>query len=313
MISQDFHKVSTNNIIRKNIVQVENDIYGVLSRGEKVLQDVIWDQHYYHEHRRWSVIDYLKMIEFDKLTTDDKHFVFNAGRAELTTKPGADRLTRMADKECRFWKDKDPILSSVMQACGTWSRYWNEEESHHEMSLLMIANMSGNNIVNDKTIIEYRGIFPDDDMLRTLTLLAFSECTAVAQYLDFAKCTTEPTLKKLAKQIADDEIQHMNNFICFAKALIESGHYSAKQVFSIGHLFLKKDGELEGVTRGEAVNRDGHVNWWDDVDDGNEKLRITNDVKRKRKLILSAIYKITGIQVASPKEVEDTWMDLVSC
>jgi len=308
-----FSNINESAKLTKHRRSIDKEVYSVLKTGEKSLQDLIWNQHLYHEYRRWSAGEFIEKIDLNCLTEDDKYFIYNAGRAELTTKPGADRLSNLADKECRYWEKKDPALSAVMQACGTWSRYWNEEESHHEMSLLTLSKIIGYREVDNVTIIDYRRIFPDDDMLRTLAMLTFSECAAAAQYAAFSDYTHELNLKKLTRQISQDEIQHMNYFIGFAKALVNSGHYSPKGVFAIGHLFLKDGGELEGSTRAQTEKHRNHVNWWDHVEDTNNKIRINNARERKEKLMLTAIHKMTGIHVSSPTEVEDTWMELVSC
>ena len=82
-----------------------------------------------------------------------------------------------------------------MQACGTWSRYWNEEEAHHETVFGYLTAALQANPPDDLTIIEYRKIFPDDDMLRTLTLLACSEISAAVTYNEYAHQTKDAGLK----------------------------------------------------------------------------------------------------------------------
>lgn len=286
------------------------DLYDALTRRVMSLVEVTWEQQRLHEFRRWSVVDMLADIDLDRLTPHDRSLVWNAGRAELTTKPGADRLERQADAECRRWQDKNPTVSAIMQACGTWSRYWNEEEAHHETVFLRLADVTGMDRIADETFIEFRQVFPDDDMLRTLMLLAISEITAAVNYGQCQLIVDDPGLRRLFKQVAADEIQHRNYFVSFAKALVDSGEYHAKDAFAVAHLFLREEGEILGSAREAVEDRGTHVNWWDrlEVGDGDFRPKV---VAKQERLIYGALKKITGIEVRSRDEVEDTWMELV--
>ncbi len=291
-------------------VEIIADLYEAFSKKRMSLIDVTWVQHQYHEKRRWSAVEFLNQVNFANLSKTDMVCVWNAGRAELTTKPGADRLARQSDAECRRWLDTDADLAAVFQACGTWSRYWNEEESFHETTLNVLAGGLGMEAVSDDTFIEFRKIFPDDNMLRTLFLLAISEITATVNYSRCAANTSDPGLRAIFKQIAADEAQHMRYFISFAKALVDSGKYHAKDAFAIAHLFLREDGELHGSDRNRIETRDTHVNWWDHLDTGD--IERPDDIEGKQNMIFSALEKVTGIRVASPEEVEDAWMEMVA-
>jgi hypothetical protein len=286
------------------------DLFDALTRRGMSLVDVTWEQHRLHESRRWSVVEMLAAVDLDRLTPLDRTLVWNAGRAELTTKPGADRLERQADAECRRWRDKNPTVSAIMQACGTWSRYWNEEEAHHETAFNRLAEVSGMDRIPDDTFIEFRQVFPDDDMLRTLMLLAISEITAAVNYGQCQHVVADPGLRRLFKQVAADEIQHRNYFVSFAKALVDSGEYPAKDAFAVAHLFLREDGEILGSARERVEDRGTHVNWWDHLETGDGDFR-PEAVEKKEQLVLGALKKITGIEVHSRDEVEDTWMELV--
>lgn len=299
---------------------IDKHVYRSLTQGDKKLVNLIWEQHRYHEYRRWNVMDYVRAIDLNRLNRLEQHFIKNAGFAELTTKPGADRLTRLSDKECRRWLEDDENLAAAIQACGTWSRYWNEEESHHEMSFnyLSLALNAGPAHdpaalpPDDEEIIEFRKIFPDDDMLRTLTLLAFSEVNAAVSYYEFARKAEEPNLKAMLHQISADEVQHMHYFVTFAKALVDSGRYHPKNAFAIGHLFLREGGELYGSTRVSTESRGSHVNWWDAVDGEIKEISVDNGIERKEKMILKALENITGIKADSRQAVENTWMDMLA-
>ena len=299
--------VIVNLIPRSDIVR---DLYGILSEQKSSLVDLIWQQHHFHEKRRWSALEMIGAIDLENLSELDKVNLWNAGRAELTTKPGADRLARLADHECHRWQDRNQVVAKVMQACSTWSRYWNEEESFHEMTLNHLSRLLALEPVSDETLIEFRKIFPDDDMLRTLVLLAISEITATVNYSWCASVAQDVGLRKLFKQIAVDESQHMSYFISFAKALVDSQEYSPKGAFAVAHLFVRDGGELYGSNRQEIEQRDSHVNWWDAL---KYKTVIPDNIERKQGLIFSALRQITGIQVKSAAEVEEKWLELVGC
>ncbi len=288
------------------------DLYRAFKEEGRSLVDITWEQQRLHESRRWSVVEMLEAVDVHHLSEADRLFVWNAGRAELTTKPGADRVARLADSECRRWLGRNDVVANILQACGTWSRYWNEEEAHHETSFNRLAGLLGMEPVPDATFIEFRKIFPDDDMLRTMTLLAISEITAAVSYGHCARIIQDEGLKALFKQVGADEIQHMNYFIAFAKALVDSGEYHPKHAFAVAHLFLRDGGELSGSRREHVEQRGTHVNWWDQIEykDG---VQVPEADERKETLIFNALKRITGITVSSAQEVEDTWMDLVGC
>ncbi|MDX3224315.1 acyl-ACP desaturase [Streptomyces sp. ME19-01-6] len=286
------------------------DLYDALTKRGMSLVDVTWEQQRLHESRRWSVVEMLEAVDLDSLTPLDRNLVWNAGRAELTTKPGADRLERQSEAEVRRWQEKNPTVASIMEACGTWSRYWNEEEAHHETVFNRLADLSGMEPISDETFIQFRQVFPDDDMLRTLVLLAISEITAAVNYGQCQHVIEDPGLRRIFKQVAADEIQHRNYFVSFAKALVDSGEYPAKDAFAVAHLFLREDGELHGSARKQLEQRGSHVNWWDQLETGDSDFR-PEALEKKEQLICGALKKITGIEVHSREEVEDTWMDLV--
>lgn len=288
------------------------DLYDALTKRGMSLVEVTWEQQRLHESRRWSVMEMLADIDLDRLTPVDRTLVWNAGLAELTTKPGADRLERQSDAECRRWQDRNPTVAAIMQACGTWSRYWNEEEAHHETAFNRLAEVSGMEPIPDETFIKFRQVFPDDDMLRTLVLLSISEITAAVNYGQCQQVVQDPGLRRLFKQVTADEIQHRNYFVSFARALVDSGEYHAKEAFAVAHLFLREDGEMQGSTRGKVEDRGTHVNWWDHLQpsQGEGDFR-PEAVEKKEQLVFGALKKITGIEVHSRDEVEDTWMDLV--
>lgn len=295
--------------IKRN--QSVNYLYKLLAEQSYQLIDITWAQHLFHEQRRWSAVELLQRVDFEVLSPADKINIWNAGRAELTTKPGADRLARLAETESQRWLEQDPPLAAAIQACGTWSRYWNEEESFHETTLNHLSKIVGFETVNDETFMEFRKIFPDDDLLRTLVLLAFSEITASVNYATCANMTKDPGLRALFKQISSDESQHLSYFISFAKALVDSGKYPVKNAFAIAHFFLREGGELQGSQRSVREVRETHVNWWDALDYDWDQM--PDNTKQKEGLIFSALRQITGISVKSIPDVEATWLELVGC
>ncbi len=288
------------------------DLYSAFTKEGSSLVDVTWEQQRLHESRRWSAVDMIDSIDLASLSASDKHHIWNAGRAELTTKPGADRITRVFDKECRRWQGKNDVVAKIMQSCGTWSRYWNEEEAFHETCFNRLSTLLGLEPISDDTFIEFRKIFPDDDALRTLMLLTISEITAAVNYGQCAMVAKDPGLVALFKQVGADEIQHMNYFVAFAKAIVDSGEYKAKEAFAVAHFFLRDDGDLRGSKRERIEQRDTHINWWDQVQH-DDAVEAPEALERKQTLIFNALKRITGISVSSTEEVEDTWMDLVGC
>ncbi|MCK9893939.1 hypothetical protein [Frankia sp. AgB32] len=288
------------------------ELHDALTRRGMSLVEITWEQQRLHEARRWSVVEMLDGIDVARLTPLERAMVWNAGRAELTTKPGADRLERQADAECGRWQRSNPTVAAIMQACGTWSRYWNEEEAHHETAFNRLAALTGMEAIPDETFLEFRQVFPDDGMLRTLVLLAISEITAAVNYGQCRAAATDPGLRALFAQVAADEIQHRNYFLSFAKALVDSGEYQAKDAFAVAHLFLREDGELGGSARERVESRDTHVNWWDRLDTADSAAAFQPEASgRKEQLVCGALQKITGLTVRTAAEVEDTWMDLV--
>ncbi|RKG67588.1 ferritin-like domain-containing protein [Corallococcus sp. CA054B] len=288
------------------------ELYEALTRRGLSLVDITWEQQRLHESRRWSVVEMLAQVDFAHVGEADRHMVWNAGRAELTTKPGADRLERLADQECRRWQEQNPTVAAIMQACGTWSRYWNEEEAHHETAFNRLSTVLRLEPITDATFMEFRKVFPDDDMLRTLTLLSISEVVAAVDYGQCSQMVQDPGLRALFKQVAADEVQHMNYFIAFAKALVDSGAYKAKEAFAVAHLFLRDGGEVHGSKREHVESRETHVNWWDQVRH-REGFYAPDALRKKEQLIFHALKRITGITVTSRDELENTWMDLVGC
>jgi hypothetical protein len=293
---------------------VIRDLYRALKEEGRTLVDITWEQHRFHEFRRWSAVKLLAEVRLDQLSELDRLVVWNAGRAEMTAKPSADRMTRLADAECRRFLGKDPVVASIIQSLGTWSRYWNEEESHHEMGFTQLSRMLGFEAIDDATVIDYRKIFPDDDLLRTVTMLSFSEGIAAVNYGQYARRVQDPGLRTLLKHVGADEVQHMQYFIAFAKALVDSGAYPMKESFAVAHFFLREGGELYGSARGQVEYRATHTNWWDHLEAGaGEAAAAPEALERKRSLILHALKRITGIACASAEEVEDQWMELVGC
>lgn len=289
--------------------EILQNVYGVFASGQMSLADVEWEQQRFHEYRRWNAVDMVERIEFDSLTESDRIYILNFAHAELTTKPGADRLARLSDSQSRTWQKEDPHLAKVIQACGTWSRYWNEEEAHHEAALTHLLRHLDFEPVSDDMFLEYRQIFPDDDMLRTLFLLAMSEIKTTVMYTAMAHRTNDAGLKALFRQIATDEAHHMRYFNAFGRGLVDSGKYSPKGAFAIAQFFLREGGELEGYARERREQRGTHVNWWDQLDFRTAER--PDDFERQHKLTYVCLEQVTGISVSSPEEVQEKWMEFV--
>lgn len=295
--------------IQRSAPEILPNVFEVLSSGQMTLADVEWEQQRFHERRRWSAVDMVEAIDFDSLTEADRIYIWNFARAELTTKPGADRVAGLCDRQCRIWQDKDEQVAKVIQACGTWSRYWNEEEAHHEAALTHLLTRLDFEPITDDMFIEYRQIFPDDDMLRTLFLLTMSEVKTTVMYTTMANLTNDPGLSALFRKIANDEAHHMRYFNAFARGLVDSGQYSPKGAFAIAHFFLREGGEMYGYSRDNKEQRGTHVNWWDQLDFRNAER--PDDYERQRRLTYVSLEQSTGIRVSSPEEVQDTWLGFV--
>ncbi len=285
------------------------NVYGVLASGQLSLADIEWEQQRFHERRRWNAVELVERIDLDALSESDKIYILNFAHAELTTKPGADRLARDADAECRRWQGVDDHLAAVMQACGTWSRYWNEEEAHHEAALTHLCRRLNFEPISNEMFLEYRQIFPKDDMLRALMVLTMSEVKTTVMYTSMANKTSEPGLRALFRQIATDEAHHMRYFNAFGRGLVDSGKYSPRGAFAIAEFFLREGGEMEGYARPQKNSRDTHVNWWDQLDfRGAER---PDDFERQHKLTYVCLEQMTGIKVSSPDEVQEKWLEMV--
>jgi hypothetical protein len=293
----------------KTRAEILPDVYSQLASGRMSIADVMWEQQRFHEQRRWSAVEMIDRIDIGALGHADRVYVWNFARAELTTKPGADRLARLCDSECRRWEREDENLAGVIQACGTWSRYWNEEEAHHEASLNRLVRILDFEPITNEMFLEYRQIFPDDDMLRTLFLLAMSEVKTTVMYTSMANKVKDEGLRSLLRQIATDEMHHMRYFNAFARGLVDSGRYTAKGALAIAHFFLREGGEMEGYGRARTEKRGTHVNWWDVLDF--RDVERPDDFDRQRKLTYVCVEQATGVPVGSAEEVEEKWLKAV--
>lgn len=210
------------------------------------------------------------------------------------------------------WLPQDETVAKIMEALATWSRYWNEEESHHEVVLTQLAARFGEPPVDDETFLRFRQVFPPDDMLRTLTLLSLTEVAAYVGYQTCARLTRDDGLRAIFGRLAADECQHMTYFISFAKALVESGHFPAKDALAVGHFFVREGGEYEASSRDHTEHRDQHVNWWDEFEQVDGQLILRENERKKQALVFRALKEITGIHVRSADELEDAWIELVT-
>lgn len=285
------------------------DLYSQLEANPAVLSALIWNQQCLHEQRRWSSQTYVDAIPLRQVSANDRKVIWNAGRAELTTKPGADRLARDANSEVARWLETAPATAAVVEACGTWSRYWNEEEAHHECAFNELSSRLELPQLTLDTYAEFRAIFPPDCLLRTLVLLMMSEINAAAEYGSAARKTEQPEVRRLLRQIAADEVQHMNYFISFAKALIDSGNYPTRNALSVVNFFFGTNQEIEGGRRSTLSNRTTHVNWWDKVD-FDEENKDDDLHKTKTDMALRGIQRITGLHFRSMTELSQRWMQM---
>lgn len=309
-ITASFRRAKPTDLRLPNKPTVLTNLYARIRSGEQSLIDLTMEQQRLHESRRWSTQELLAAVNSRNISDTDKDRLRNVGRTDATTNLRTDRLARLADQECRRWVGKNDVLSTVIHACGTWSRYWNEEESRHEAVFKRLASMLNLESISNDKVIGYRKVFPDGNLLRTMTLLAISEITSAVNYAGCAKRVRDPGLKAIFKQVGADEVQHMKYFIAFARACVDSGEFHPKGAFSEAYFLLRKSGDRIGRKRRRVEQHGMYVNGWDGlgyVPQGDNP----NRIEKKQRMVFNALEGITGVPVKSIDDLEDTWLGMV--
>ncbi|MEZ4364430.1 MAG: ferritin-like domain-containing protein [Kofleriaceae bacterium] len=238
------------------------------------LSRILRYQQQYHEYRRWSVFDILKRHEKHEIAPRDKAALWHVARGEMTTMPGGIGLAATALRYAKEIESENRVGAIVLHAIGAWvSRYWLEEEAHHEVAYNAILDeMCGDEVPEDE-VIEHRGLFPTDNFLRNMMLQACVEVEVAVTYKEQARLTDDPLIREVYGQILRDEIQHRQYFVSFSQALIDAGVYPAKDALAMAFTWIRpKGGELFGSNRDAQSERQGYVNWWETVrsDDPND-------------------------------------------
>lgn len=299
-------------------MRIITDIVGEIKRDKLTISDIMRVQHHYHESRRWRVTDLLKEFKMGKTISDnDKAALWHAARAELTTQPACIRLAVDGLKLAEELAGSNRIGHQVAHVAAQWSsRYWLEEEGHHEVAYGTVMEMSGLPPIDEDEVVEHRGAFPSDNFARVCILQACVEIEACATYGESAKLSTDPLISETFRRIMMDESQHRAYFVAFAKALIDSGVYPVKDVLAMAYTWIRpKGGETFGSTRKKQDERKGFVNWWERVQTDQsdehhlpeERIRSERIHQRKIRGVLSAVQEATGIAVNSFDELEKAY------
>lgn len=296
-------------------MRIVTDLVKEIKENNRTVSDLLRVQHEYHEHRRWSVYEVIENRRFsDALDDRDRAALWHASRAELTTQPAGIRLAVDGVKLAQEIEKSNPLGSVIAHIAAAWSaRYWLEEEAHHEVAYGILLEMAGLDPISHADVTEHRGFFPADNYLRVCILQACVEIEATVTYGEMAKTSKDPLIADVFHHVMKDEVQHRQYFIAFAKALVDSNVYPIKDALSMAYTWIRPNvGETYGSTRNEQTERKGFVNWWEQVvtdkdsaialDDN--QIRSNQLHEKKVRSVLAAVYEVTGIEVATVKELE---------
>lgn len=231
------------------------------------LSRILRYQQQYHEYRRWSVFEILARHESHQIAPRDRAALWHVARGELTTMPGGIGLAATALRYAKEIEKENRVGAIVLHAIGAWiSRYWLEEEAHHEVAYNAILDEMCDDAIPEEEVIEHRGLFPTDNFVRNMMLQACVEVEVGVTYSEQARTTEDPLIREIYGQILRDEIQHRQYFVSFAQALIDAGVYPAKDALAMAFTWIRpKGGELYGSKRDAQTKREGYVNWWETV------------------------------------------------
>jgi hypothetical protein len=209
---------------------------------------------------------------------------------------------------------ENKVGALVLHAAGAWiSRYWLEEEAHHEVAYnTLLEKLCGDPIPEDDVIL-HRGLFPTDNFLRNLMLQACVEVEVAVTYGEQGKTTQDPLIRDVFLQVMKDEVQHRQYFVSFAQGLIDAGVYPAKDALAMAFTWIRpKGGELFGAQRDAQTRREGYVNWWETVRqdeshrDGVDTSQHYSEhiFAKKRRSVLKAVAQATGQRYDSAEELQ---------
>lgn len=286
-------------------MDIVRDIYSAIVDKGMTITDLHDAQHFYHEHRRWSLSDVLRDRQLSTFTDQDVSAVLHSAKAEITTQPACLRMARLGGRLAEEHRN-DPVARTVAHAIIQWSsRYWLQEEAHHEVVFRkLLADMGGGNM-EETLVYDHRGDFPDDNLVRVCILQACVEVEAIVTYGGWAKRSTDPLVRDIFLNVTRDEVQHRQYFISFAKALIDAGIGSAKDALAMAYTWIRpKGGETHGSAREKQSQREGYVNWWEGIDRGDRPGAMVDDMYRsegyqaqKTRSVLAAVSEVIGERI----------------
>ena len=299
-------------------MKVITNLVEKITQENFTLSDILRTQHGYHEKRRWSVYDVVRNRQLTTLNRAEKAAIWHAAKAELTTQPAGIRLAVQGVRMAQEIAEKNPVGATVLQAAAAWSaRYWLEEEAHHEVAYGLLLDMAGLPPIKQKEVVEHRRFFPEDNYARICTMLACIEIEACATYGRVAQTTKDPVVKEIFLRVARDEAQHRQHFIAFARGLVESNVYPAKDVLSMAYAWIRPEsGQTYASQRQQQLERQGFVNWWTELSiDGEDELSLKQEQfhsrnlqSKKERSIFAGVYEATGIKVNSIEELQRAYI-----
>ena len=248
-------------------MQVMMDLVNAITNDGLTLSRILRNQQEYHEYRRWSVFEILKRYKSHTIAPRDRAALWHVARGELTTMPGGIGLASTALRYAKEIERDNRTGAVVLHAIGAWiSRYWLEEEAHHEVAYNTILDEMCGDAIPEDEVIEHRGLFPTDNFLRNMMLQACVEVEVGVTYHEQSRTTNDPLIRDVFGQILRDEIQHRQYYVAFSQALIDANVYPAKDALAMAFTWLRpKGGELFGSKRDHQTKRQGYVNWWETV------------------------------------------------
>lgn len=276
-------------------------------RAGATISDVLRVQQSYHEHRRWSTDELFDRRGLTRPRPADRAALWHSARAELTTQPAGIRLAVDGVKLANEIRESNPSGAAVLHIAAAWAaRYWLEEEAHHEVSFGRLMEMADVDPIAADEVIDHRGPFPADNYARVCVLQACVEIEACVAYGWQSRTTEDELVHDVFHTIMRDEIQHRQYFVSFAKALVESGVYSIKDVLSMAYTWVRPaGGETFGSTREAQSEREGFVNWWERARTGEDKFSVDEALHaaqlhaRKLSSVFALVREATGIQTKS--------------
>jgi|GEM_PF-1688631 len=285
-------------------MRVMMDLVRAIENDGLTLPKMLRYQQEYHEWRRWSVFEILKRHGKPKdIAPEDKAVLWHVARGELTTMPGGIGLAQTALRYAKEIEKENRTGAVVLHAAGAWiSRYWLEEEAHHEVAYGTLLEEFCLDPIPEDEVIGHRGLFPTDNFLRNMMLQACVEVEVAVTYANQAKATKSPLIHDIFNQVMKDEVQHRQYFVSFAQALVDAKVYPAKDALAMAFTWLRpKGGELYGSKRDAQTPREGYVNWWETVrthdhaDAVTDQQHYANELFEKKKTsILKAVHEATG-------------------